>query len=69
VVFVVYSPGSDIPHGRGPSTDDSSDFSMALERFTQTLTLIRRDDLSDFECDTLRLLLDQLLRVSRRGPI
>jgi hypothetical protein len=57
----------DLPRRRAPGTPDPSDFAAAVDRFTHTLRQLRKNELSDVECAALRSLLEQLLRLARRG--
>jgi hypothetical protein len=51
------------------ATDDAPDFATAVDRFTQTLKQFRHNELSEIECAALRSLLQELLRITRRGLI
>jgi hypothetical protein len=57
----------DFPRRRSPGATDPSDFAAAVDRFTHTLRQLRKNELSDVECAALRSLLEQLLRIARRG--
>jgi hypothetical protein len=63
------SGGSERLRRPSPTTDEQSEFSTAVDRFTRTLTQVGSDELTELERAALRSLMDELVLLSRRGLI